>query len=120
MLERIKSLIDNLSVYALWLALVVLVTITAFQVHTTIIAIALWAVQNPSLRPPGWNTNTIYGLSRLLWLILGILWLGWVMFTEGYLSEGKQLEVLKPRALRLLLIIVVLFTTCYLALYILA
>ncbi len=116
MLERIKSLIENLSPYALWLALVILVTITGFQIHATAIAIALQVVQNPSLSPPGWNTNTIYGLSRLLWLVLGVFWLGWVMFTEGYLSEGKQHDVLRPRVLRLLLIIIVTYTTCFIVL----
>jgi len=117
---RIKSLIDNLGIYALWLALVILVTIVLFQVHTTLIAIALTVVQNPSLRPPGWNTNTIYGLSRLIWLILGIFWLGWVMFTEGYLSEGKRQEVLKKRALRLFLFIAVIYAVCFTVLRMLA
>ena len=120
MLDRIKLLIDNLSTYIIWLALAVLVTLTGFQIHTTLIVIAVWVVQNPNLRPPGWTTGTIYGFSRLLWLILGIIWLGWVMFTEGYLSEGKRLEILKKRSLRLLLISVAIYTLCYLVLRLLA
>ncbi|HSF83338.1 MAG TPA: hypothetical protein VLA49_19025 [Anaerolineales bacterium] len=116
MLNWLKSTIDNLNTYAIWLVLAILVTITGFQVHTTLIAVAIRVVQNPSIRPPGWTTNTIYGLSRLIWLILGIFWLGWVMFTEGYLSEGKRMEILKTRSLRLLLIIVAIYTSCYLVL----
>jgi len=120
MLERIKSIIDDLSPYAIWLVLAILVTITGFQVHSTLIALALSVVQNPSLRPPGWTTDTIYGLSRLLWLVVGIFWLGWVMLTEGYLSEGKRIERLMARSLRLLEIIASIYLTCLLILRLLA
>ena len=102
-----------------WLGLVVLATFTAFQIHGTLIAVALAAIKNPALRPYGWTTSTIYALSRMLWLVLGILWLGWVMFTEGYLREGYQQQLLKQRTFRLTIILAVLYGACLLILLLL-
>ncbi len=120
MVEWIKSVYNNLNYLFFWLISAVLITLTLFQVHATIIAIAVVVVDNPTLRPVGWNTGSIYGLSRLCWLILGIFWLGWVLFTEEYLREGKQFSLLKQRVIRLLIIIIAIYSTCYLILRLLS
>jgi uncharacterized membrane protein YadS len=111
MLEWLKSSIGNLSYFVFWIVLALLATLTGFQLHGTLIAISIAVIENPNLRPTGWSTATIHGLGRVFWLILGILWLGWVMFTEGYLREGKNRELLLRRAFILLLILGVLYAT---------
>jgi hypothetical protein len=105
MLKRIQPVLAPVGYIVFWLVLAVFATLTAFQIYGTLIAISLAVIKNPSLRPLGWSTNTIHALSRVFWLVLGILWLGWVMFTEGYLREGYQRQLLKNRALRLLIIL---------------
>lgn len=119
MIQKIQPVVSRIGYIVFWLGLAVLATITAFQVHGTLIVIALAVIENPSLRPLGWSTDTIYALSRVFWLILGILWLGWVMFTEGYLSEGYHQSLLKQRTFRLVIILGTTYGVCLLVLYIL-
>lgn len=119
MTKWMKSVYNNLDILLFWLIATVLITLTLFQVHATIIAIAVVVVNNPALRPTGWNTGSIYGLSRLFWLILGIIWLGWVMYIEGFLREGKQLGLLRQRVIRLLIATGAIYLACYLILLLL-
>jgi len=112
--EKVRSLFNNLSYFVFWLVLAILAALVAFQLHTTWITISIAVIENPSLRPTGWSIYTTYGLSRFFWLVLGILWLGWVMFTEGDLSEGKDRKLLLKRSGRLLLILGIIYGINYL------
>lgn len=105
MFKRLQPVLAPVGYIVFWSGLAVFATLTAFQIHGTLIAISLAVIENPSLRPLGWSTDTVYALSRVFWLILGIFWLGWVMFTEGYLREGYQRQLLKNRTLRLMIIL---------------
>jgi len=120
MIERIQSIFDAISYIIFWLIIGVVVTLTLFQVHATLISIAIVVVDNPSLRPIGWTTGTIYGLSRLLWLFLGICWLGWVMYTYEYLRESKQLKILIQKFFRLLFFLGAVYFCSYVVLLFLA
>jgi hypothetical protein len=113
MLERLRSAFSNLSYVVFWLVLAGLATLTVFQVHGTLITISIAIIEEPALRPPGWTMDTTHGLGRVFWLILGILWLGWVMFTEGHLREGKDEQRLLRRFLILALILVVIYALSY-------
>ena len=113
MSKRTSQVFGILRIYGLWVVFAVLTALTAFQVHATLIYISILMVENPSLRPIGWTTGSIYGLSRVLWLVLGIFWLGWVMFSEGYLREGEEQHILKSRALRLFIIIGTIYAVSY-------
>jgi hypothetical protein len=119
MIKQMQPVITRISYILLWLGLVILATFTAFQIHGTLIAISLAVIEDPSFRPPGWSTNTVFALSRVFWLILGILWLGWVMFTEGYLREGYEIQLLKQRTIRLTIILAAIYGYCLLILFIL-
>ena len=119
MIQKMQPFFARLGYAIFWLGLVILATLTAFQVHGTLIVISHAVIQNPSLRPLGWSTNTIYALSRVFWLILGILWLFWVMFTEGYLREGYQRHLLKQRIIRLIIILAAVYGTCLIILFLL-
>jgi len=120
MTKWLRSVYSNLGYPIFWVISAVLITLTLFQVHATIIAIAVVVVINPDLRPIGWNTGSVYALSRLFWLILGIIWLGWVMFNESFLREGKQLGILRLRVTRLFITIVVIYLVCYLIMLLLS
>jgi len=119
MVKRLQSALGNLGYFFFWIVFVILVTFTVFQLHPTLIAISITIIENPALRPVGWSMDTTYGLSRVFWLVLGILWLGWVMFTEGYLREGKNNQQLLKRSFILLLIIGVVYAISYLTLLLL-
>jgi len=116
----LRSSFSNLGYLLFWIILVILATLTVFQLHVTLIAISIFVIENPSLRPTGWTSNTTHGLSRVFWLILGILWLGWVMYTEGHLREGKDQQYLVKRSLILLLVLGGIYAACYLLLLLLS
>ena len=88
----------TLALYGVWVGLGALAALTAYQVYGTLIYLGLVAVETPSLRPPGWNTATIHGLSRFLILVLGCCWLFLVYWMLGYLREGMAERKLWRRA----------------------
>jgi len=114
MLERLKSVFSNIGYFVFWVILAILAGVLIFQLHATLIAISISIIKNPSLRLPGWSMDTTYGL------ILGIFWLGWVMFTEGFLREGKNHKRLMKRSLLLLVVVGVIYGLSYLLLLLLA
>jgi|GEM_PF-1312256 len=100
-----KRLGATVLLYSLWLGLAALWTVTAFQLQTTLLYISFLIIENPTLRPTGWNTATLSGIYRCTFLILGSLWLGLIIFTERYLRESLEEDRLLVNAGRLLLII---------------
>ena len=97
------------ALYGLWLVIVLLWTIVSLYLQRTLLIAGLWIIQSPGLRPTGWSTSTLAGINRCGYLILGIVWLGVVIFTERYLREGLAEGVLLVRAGRLLAIIAIVF-----------
>ncbi|MCJ7702294.1 MAG: hypothetical protein MUO62_11985 [Anaerolineales bacterium] len=120
MLERLKSALSNISYLIFWIVLAALAVFVVFQIHATLIAIAIAVIENPDLRPLGWSMDTTYGLSRVFWLILGIFWLGCVMFTEGYFREGVNQKRLLKRFFLSLVIVGVIYGINYLVLLLLS
>jgi hypothetical protein len=113
MLQRVRGILSNLGFYALWGIVAAFAALAAYQVYITLLFVALLMVKNPATRPPGWNTATIYGLSRFLILVLGGLWLLLVLFLEGYLREGTRRRQFWARAWRVALSIGALYGVCY-------
>ena len=111
-----KSLFSNLSYFVFWLILTGLSVFTVFQLHATLIASSIKLIENPDLRPVSWTMDTVHGLGRVFWLVLGILWLGWVIFTEGHLREGIDRDRLMVRFFVLLLVLAAVYGLSYLAL----
>ncbi len=120
MLQRVRPILENLGLFGLWVILAAFLVLAAYQVYATLIYVALLAVQNPATRPTGWNTGTIYGLSRFLILVLGSLWLLVVIFLRGYLSDGAMQRQLRSRVLRLLLFIGAIYGVSYGVLFLLS
>ena len=116
MLEKLRTIFGTISYIFLWVILAVLVALSLFQVHAMIISVGVYVVNDPSLRPYAWNSGSILLLNRLLWLVLGIIWLVWVMYANEYLSEGRRRGSLWKRVFRLLLILGGLYLGSYLIL----
>jgi hypothetical protein len=73
-------------------------------VQNLVLYLGILVIQNDALRPTGWSSDTLSGINRCGFLVLGSLWLGMVVFTEKYLREGAAEQQLLRRALRLALI----------------
>ncbi|UCG22738.1 MAG: hypothetical protein JSW55_11190 [Chloroflexota bacterium] len=113
-LERARGISGRLGFYLLWILLAAFGALVALQLHATIIFFSLKIVENPATRPAGWNTDTIYGLSRFLFLVLGALWLVGALFLESYLSGAAEQHRLVRRSLWLALSLASIYAATYL------
>lgn len=95
----LRRVLEGLGFYGLWAALAALLALAAYQVYATLLYVGIWVVQTPALRPAGWSSATIYGLSRFLVLVLGCLWLLAVSLLEYRLRQGAGLRSLVLRLL---------------------
>ncbi len=86
----------RLGMYSIWLTLSALAGVAAWYAYLALINLAALAVSNPALRPVGWSTATINGVSKLSIVVLGSLWLIAVSLMEyrlrEALSEGRVLR----------------------------
>ena len=99
--------------YVFWIGLAALAGLVAWQIYSTLIYLATLLLENPDLRPEEWNTYTISGLARLFLLVIGLLWLGFITFTERYLRLSQNLHHLWRRLGVLVAILLVLFFLAY-------
>lgn len=99
-----KKILTVVGIYGLWILLLILWTLAAFQVQNLVLYLGILVIQSDSLRPTGWSTDTLSGINRCGFLILGSLWLGMAVFTEKYLREGAAEQQLLRRAFQLALI----------------
>jgi small-conductance mechanosensitive channel len=119
-LSRHRETLSGIGFYATWIAFAVLGALTAFQVHAALIALGVMVVDSPTLRPTGWTFQSIYGLARVFWLLVGILWLGGVTFSEKYLRDGLQYQEFRVRSLRIFLVLAAIYLLCVVLLSILS
>ena len=103
-------------VAAAWLLLAAAAAWTAAQVHATVMFAGLKIVENPTLRPSGWTSNTLYGLSRFLWLCVGAAWLMAVALFSPLLSAAAQRRRLARTTGLLFLSLAAVFGLTYLLL----
>ena len=90
MTQRLRDIAENLGHYTVWAILAALLVLALYQLHSTLVYVGLEMVENPSTRPAGWNTGTINGLSRFLFLVLGAVWLVSVSLMERYLATCRE------------------------------
>jgi hypothetical protein len=95
--------------YGLWLLISALLIPLFFQILTMILYLGQLVINNPDLRPTGWSSDTLVGLRRCGFLILGGLWIGLVMYLESYLSEAQQAGQLPQKSGRLILMMGVIY-----------
>ena len=114
MTQRLRDIVENLGHYVLWAILAALLVVALYQLHSTLVYVGLKMVENPSTRTAGWNTGTINGLSRFLFLVLGAIWLVSVSWMERYLEGCGEEGRLWICSGRLLVIIGVIYAFSYL------
>jgi hypothetical protein len=109
-------ILKSISFYLFWAILAVLGAVVALQLQITFVYLGLLLIQSP-LRPTGWNTSTISGISRCGYLVFGILWLGLVLYLERYLNAGYTEGRLGLYFIRLTLILGGVYLFCGALLY---
>ena len=73
-----------------WLGLTFLAALTAWQLHIASLYLATLLIDNPALRPRGWSSETLVGVSKLSVLVWGSLWFMLIFYMEYKLREGLQ------------------------------
>jgi len=99
--------------YTAWLLLSAFTAYTAWQLHLALIYVLTLVIQNPDLRPVGWNTGTVGLWSRLSIFILGGLWLITILFMEQGLSTSLKEKRLMTQIGRYIATIGIICAICY-------
>lgn len=97
-----------------WFILTILATVTAWQLHVTLLYLATLLIQSPNLRLPGWSMSTLVGVSKLSVLIWGSLWLIFVMYVEYQLRMAMREGRLWRQSVRYGMGLLVLYGVAYL------
>ncbi len=65
-----------------------MVVLVAFQAHSLVMIAGVWLVESPALRPYGWSSTTLSGVSSFAYLVLGGITLAIITFWEQGLSRA--------------------------------
>lgn len=90
-----KSL-TTIGIVLFWLLLSAMVVLVAFQVHSLVMIGGAWLIESPSLRPYGWSSTTLAGVSSFAYLVLG----GITLAIVTYLEQGLSRAATENRLLR--------------------
>ncbi len=101
-------------IYGIWLVIVVLSALAAWQLFGGLTYLAALWLENPAWRPLDWNRFTISGLTRLLVPMIGIFWLGFLTFSERYLRVSPDRQTLGRRTRRLVGVLAAVILLSYL------
>jgi hypothetical protein len=82
-----KSL-TTIGIVLFWLVLSAMVVLVAFQVHSLVMIAGAWLIESPALRPYGWSSTTLSGVSSFAYLVLGGITLAIITFWEQGLSRA--------------------------------
>lgn len=88
--RTIRNIIATLGYFGAWGLIAVLLVPALMQVKTLLVFIALLIINNETLRPPGWNTDTLVGVDKCTTFLAIGTWLFVVMFAERYLREARE------------------------------
>lgn len=109
---------DAALLWGLWLIILLVSVVVAFQIHATLVGLSWFVIQSPSLRPQAWSSNTITAIARFLYLVVGGGWLFGFAFVERFLAEAHRRGQLRPQVSRLLLWLAGVYAACYVLLLI--
>lgn len=90
-----------------WILLVGVATLVAWQAHITTLYVAALLLDHPTLRPPGWSSSTLVGVSKLSVIGWGALWLIATSYLEYQLRESVQERRLWRQWLRFLFFLLI-------------
>ena len=101
---KVKNFILGFSSYGLWLLSAAMWAAVMFQLQVLLLFFSILVLETSWLRPPGWNNETLKGIEKCGFLVLGSLWLGLVIFSERYLRKGVTENRFWQRVLHLVLV----------------
>ena len=78
----------------------VMVVFTALQVHSLVLLAGHQIVNRPSLRPYGWSSATLSGVSSMAYLVLGAISLGMITYLEQALRDAAGERRLRKQTIR--------------------
>jgi hypothetical protein len=90
-----KSL-TTIAIILCWFGLSAMVILVAFQCHSLVLIAGAWIIKSPTLRPDGWSSTTLAGISSFAYLVLG----GFVLAIVTYLEQGLSRAATENRLLR--------------------
>ena len=96
-----------------WGLLTLLAVLVAWQAHVTTIYLGALLIATPALRPTGWNSSTLVGISKLSILGWGSLWLILVYYMEYQLRESLQERRLLQQCTRFALFLLIGLAVAY-------
>lgn len=105
-----------LACYAIWIALSALAFWTTLQLMSAASQFATYYRVNVLGVPPTRTVDTAWqlrGIYQLIALVLILVWLGAIVFLEGYLRDSARQGRLWPRAARILGSLVILLALAY-------
>ncbi len=112
-----KSIFLSIQYFGLWGVTAVLLIPTLLQVKALILYTSLLMIESESFRPPGWNTGTLTGVDKCTTFLGIVIWLIVVMFAEGHLRESIAQGKFLSYAGRMLLIILSVYVSSAVILY---
>ena len=116
---RWRKILHLVGYFAAWGLIAVLLIPTLWQIKTLFLFLALQAINNPSLRPPGWNTETLAAVDKCTTFLVIGAWLILVMFAEGYVREAIEQGRLLLQTGRAVIIMACLYGASAVLLYVL-
>jgi len=91
-----RGCVSWLGYLLLWVTLSTLAAFALWQAHVALLYLAALIIDNPRLRPTGWSTMSLVGVSKLSILFWGS---GWLMFTI-YLEQSLRNRVMEKRLIQ--------------------
>lgn len=108
----------TLGIYTIWLGLTILSAWLAWQWHVTLLYLATLWLHSDLPRPPTWTPAQLAGINKASILVLGSLWLVWIIYLEQDLRWQAAHQRLKARSLQITLATVAILLVSYVLIWI--
>ncbi len=92
--------------FLLWLLLVLLATLVAYQFYQTTMLGGLWLTKSERFRPLYWNFTRLKWLARITGVFTVGCWIFFMAWLESIFREWNKYNLLIPRSKRLALILI--------------
>ena len=90
-----------------------MVALVAFQLYSLVMTAGAWIIESPALRPTGWSSTTLSGISSFAYLVLGGITLGVITFLEQGLSRAATENRLMRQTGKYALVIGSVWVVCF-------
>ena len=102
----------------LWIALSTLAAFALWQAHVAVLYVAALIIDNPRLRPVGWSTMSLVGVSKLSILFWGSAWLMCTVYLEQSLRNSVVAKRLVRQSVKYAIALLIFWGVTWLVLWI--